>query len=329
MSSLKNEAIQGNISTSRDITVGGHLNVHGNSVFDHNVVIKGWLDAKNIKGPCKGLYASLDALKEAYPRPMPGWYALVGNTLPANVYRSDGGKWVATGEQGGEVNLYLDQLEKDVANLDDEVADIEENIENLNANTGVDEYPAFSESKAYAAGDVVNYNGKLYKFTANHTAGVWTGTDAAETDAVKAHIVQELGDSENAVMSQKATTDKFTELEETFSKYLLSNNIDVIKAVEEIYISQEIYDKYKQVVLYNLGKLLSGNIVVQIYGIKTLPANYPRQNAINHFIYCFLTMSCAGPLRQHGESPCEPSAGRGSTANACDTACMNPANPFP
>lgn len=121
MSSLKNEAIQGNLSTSRNITVGGHLNVHGNSVFDHNVVIKGWLDAKNIKGTCKGLYASLDALKEAYPRPMPGWYALVGNTLPADVYRSDGGEWVATGEQGGEVNLYLDQLEEDVANLDDDV----------------------------------------------------------------------------------------------------------------------------------------------------------------------------------------------------------------
>jgi hypothetical protein len=130
MSSLKNEAIQGNLSTSRDITAGGHLNVRGNSVFDHNVVIKGWLDAKNIKGPCKGLYASEETLNEAYPKPMPGWYALVGNTLPANIYRSDGGKWVATGEQGGEVNLYLDHLEEDVANLDDEVKDIQELIGN-------------------------------------------------------------------------------------------------------------------------------------------------------------------------------------------------------
>ena len=130
MSSIYNENIQGNLSTSRDITAGGHLNVRGNSVFGHNVVIKGWLDAKNIKGPCKGLYASEETLNEAYPKPMPGWYALVGNTLPANVYRSDGGKWVATGEQGGEVNLYLDQLEEDVANLDDEVKDIQELIGN-------------------------------------------------------------------------------------------------------------------------------------------------------------------------------------------------------
>lgn len=130
MSSIYNENIQGNLSTSRDITAGGHLNVRGNSVFGHNVVIKGWLDAKNIKGPCKGLYASEETLNEAYPKPMPGWYALVGNTLPANVYRSDGSKWVATGEQGGEVNLYLDQLEEDVANLDDDVKDIQELIGN-------------------------------------------------------------------------------------------------------------------------------------------------------------------------------------------------------
>lgn len=130
MSSLNNEAIQGNLSVSRDHVVGGHLQARGNSQFDHNVVIKGWLDAKNIKGPCKGLYASEEALKKAYPKPMPGWYALVGDTLPADVYRVDGGEWVATGEKGGEVNLYLDQLEQDVADLDDEVKDIQELIGN-------------------------------------------------------------------------------------------------------------------------------------------------------------------------------------------------------
>lgn len=110
MSSIYNESLQGNLSVSRDITAGGHVKVRGNSLFDHNVVIKGWLDAKNIKGPCKGLYASLDTLKAAYPRPMPGWYALVGDTLPAAVYRTEGDEWVATGEQGGEVNCNSQDL---------------------------------------------------------------------------------------------------------------------------------------------------------------------------------------------------------------------------
>lgn len=38
--------------------------------------------------------------------------------------------------------------------------------------------PAFSTSKAYAAGDYVLYNGTLYRFTAAHAAGAWTGSDA-------------------------------------------------------------------------------------------------------------------------------------------------------
>lgn len=40
--------------------------------------------------------------------------------------------------------------------------------------------PAFSESAAYTTGDYVIKDGKLYKFTADHAAGAWTGTDAAE-----------------------------------------------------------------------------------------------------------------------------------------------------
>ena len=42
---------------------------------------------------------------------------------------------------------------------------------------GLDNYPTFSESTTYAIGDVVNYNGKLYRFTAKHAAGAWSGTD--------------------------------------------------------------------------------------------------------------------------------------------------------
>lgn len=129
MSIYQND-IQGNANVSRNLNVGSHLNVNGDGLFGHNVIVKGWLDAPNIKGPLKGLYASEEKLNEAYPRPMPGWFALVGNTLPANVYRVDGGKWVATGEQGGQFTLYLDQLETDVKNLTDDVRDLEELLDN-------------------------------------------------------------------------------------------------------------------------------------------------------------------------------------------------------
>lgn len=104
--------------------------MNGDGLFGHNLVVKGWLDAPNIKGPLKGLYASEEKLNEAYPRPMPGWFALVGKTLPADVYRVDEGKWVATGEKGGQFTLYLDQLETDVKNLTDDVRDLEELLDN-------------------------------------------------------------------------------------------------------------------------------------------------------------------------------------------------------
>lgn len=38
--------------------------------------------------------------------------------------------------------------------------------------------PAFSVSTSYSAGDYVLYNGTLYRFTAAHAAGAWTGSDA-------------------------------------------------------------------------------------------------------------------------------------------------------
>lgn len=123
--SLNNQSIQGNLSVSRDITVGGRSTIRGNSVFGHNVIIKGWLDAKNIKGPCKGLYASVDKLEAAYPEAMPGWYALVGDTLPADVYRAEGGEWVPTGEKGGEINLYLDQIENDIEEIYDDIIELQ------------------------------------------------------------------------------------------------------------------------------------------------------------------------------------------------------------
>lgn len=38
----------------------------------------------------------------------------------------------------------------------------------------------FDVSSSYSAGDYVYYNGKLYKFTADHVTGVFDGTDAVE-----------------------------------------------------------------------------------------------------------------------------------------------------
>ncbi len=123
--SIKNTNFPGDVTVGRELTAGGRSDFKGNSKFHHNVRVEGWLDAPNIKGPCKGLYASVETLNEAYPRPMPGWYALVGDTLPAAVYRAEGGKWVATGQVAGDVKFYPDEIEKHLEGLDDCTVEIE------------------------------------------------------------------------------------------------------------------------------------------------------------------------------------------------------------
>lgn len=110
--SLGNTDIQGSASVSRHVNVGGNADVRGHLSVGHNLRVAGWVDAPHIKGALKGLYASEEALVRAYPRPMPGWYALVGDALPADVWRAENGKWVPTGEQGGEPELWLDDLQE-------------------------------------------------------------------------------------------------------------------------------------------------------------------------------------------------------------------------
>lgn len=56
--------------------------------------------------------------------------------------------------------------------------------------------PEFSTETAYAAGDVVTYQDKLYKFDSAHAAGAWVGTDATETTAAELAGVSELTTAE-------------------------------------------------------------------------------------------------------------------------------------
>lgn len=122
--------IGGDLSVGRNLTAGGNVTARGNARVGHNLRVDGWLEAPNIVGPLKGLYATAESLRGAYPEPRPGWYALVGGTLPAAVYRADRderGKtvWAATGETGGEFVLYPDRIEREVGELRDDVRGLE------------------------------------------------------------------------------------------------------------------------------------------------------------------------------------------------------------
>ena len=107
--------------------------------------------------------------------------------------------------------------------LDDTSETLNNNIDNLSSNIGIDEYPTFSESDTYSAGDVVNYQGKLYAFTTDHAAGAWTGSDVKEKDVVKAHIVHGFGDNEDKVISQKEVTEVINDFGQQIGNVILIN----------------------------------------------------------------------------------------------------------
>ena len=119
---IENHSVGGSVAVGRDVTVGGRSIVRGNATFDRDVYISGWLNARNIRGAGKGLYETVDNLKSAYPNPENGWFALVGNTLPADIYRAWGGEWKATGQKGGEPVLEIAKLTELSESLENEVS---------------------------------------------------------------------------------------------------------------------------------------------------------------------------------------------------------------
>lgn len=104
MRRIPTKQIDGDVAVGRNIAAGGDANVQGSVRIGHNLVVEGILDAKNIKGPFKGLYETKAQLEETYPNPRNGWWALVGLPLPAPVYLAYKGQWkVKTGSDGSPV----------------------------------------------------------------------------------------------------------------------------------------------------------------------------------------------------------------------------------
>ena len=124
---INNVYQEGDLTQGRNITAGGDITARGNSNVDGNLKVKGWVDAPNIKGSDKGLFKSEDALNAEYPKPQNGWLARVGNSLPANLYRGEDGKWVATGGTSGEGNVYIPDI-PDISNLETKIENVENDV---------------------------------------------------------------------------------------------------------------------------------------------------------------------------------------------------------
>lgn len=126
MSSIPTKQIDGDVAVGRNVSAGGNANIQGNVRIGHNLKVEGWLDAPNIKGPNKGVFLNEDQLKEAYPVPRKGWWALVGDILPAPLYIVEDGKWVPTGEKAGNPNIDMEQYREEVIRLGEAVNDVKE-----------------------------------------------------------------------------------------------------------------------------------------------------------------------------------------------------------
>lgn len=108
-----------------DATVNGKVNVGGNATVEGNLKVKGTLDAAKVKQPSVGLFSTLAALQAAYPEPEEGWWAIVGNNIPGEIYDVVNGAWHDTGNTGGgaeiDVSTLLAPIEDDVEELQDEM----------------------------------------------------------------------------------------------------------------------------------------------------------------------------------------------------------------
>ncbi len=133
MSSIKTTQIDGDVSVGRNVSLGGKAEIAGSAHIGHNLKVDGWLEAPNIKGANKGVFLTVQALREAYPNPHDGWMAGVGASTPFTAYIGNGGDWVAT---GGTIDVTVDTPEvsalrdavdafsSEVSSMRDEMADV-------------------------------------------------------------------------------------------------------------------------------------------------------------------------------------------------------------
>lgn len=115
-----------------DATVNGKVNVGGNATFEGNLKVKGTLDAAKVKQPSVGLFSTLAALQAAYPEPEEGWWAIVGNNIPGEIYDVVDGAWHDTGNEGGgaeiDVSELLSPLEQQVDHHGEAIEELQDNM---------------------------------------------------------------------------------------------------------------------------------------------------------------------------------------------------------
>ena len=133
MGSIKTTQIDGDVSVGRNVAIGGKADIAGSVSIGHNLKVDGWLEAPNIKGANKGIFLTVQELREAYPVPHDGWMAGVGASTPFTAYVGKGGDWVATGGTI-EVTVDMSQYTEGVAQLQEDINEVAARVQTAETN---------------------------------------------------------------------------------------------------------------------------------------------------------------------------------------------------
>ena len=93
--------------------------VDGDMIVEKNLTVTGRIFNDGMQIPNCGLYPTAEALRKAHPTPEEGMWAVVGNTIPGDVWRCDkAGEWKATGTTGGAGQLDANAITEAVKKAD-------------------------------------------------------------------------------------------------------------------------------------------------------------------------------------------------------------------
>lgn len=134
-----NEIINNSLHVGRNLDVDGQLKVGNDAAFSGNVRIEGWLEAPNIKGANKGVFATYESLKAAYPQPQVGWWALIPSSTVAelfDVWRADKTGWNATDKTINKVEVQDVALTNRVTALEASKDSLTTQVSGINTSVG-------------------------------------------------------------------------------------------------------------------------------------------------------------------------------------------------
>lgn len=131
---IPTKQITGDVAVSRNVSSGGNMNVQGRMRVGHDLKVEGWLDARNIKGPAKGMFFTIEDAKRIYPQPEPGWWVLVGQGFPAQLWVYEQGEYTGdwrcwdSSVEAPDVKMSLDSLSDDVDKLKQLLGEMESEL---------------------------------------------------------------------------------------------------------------------------------------------------------------------------------------------------------